>query len=83
MSFGERSQAMPHRGRRAPRKPKELPPPVPDVPRSGSLRHQRDGQWIMTSPGDSLYSLAQFVATEFWNGDTWVKIAEADRESVT
>ena len=48
-------------------KTKELHPP-------GTVRHKAGPHWIVTSPGEPLYSTATMCATEFWTGVEWRSI---------
>jgi len=45
---------------------------------AGAVRHKRDGEWVVTSPGDAMYSTAIMLAVEYWNIDRgeWVLIFE-------
>jgi hypothetical protein len=42
--------------------------------RGGSVRYKRDGQWIITNPGDPLYSAALFSAEEAYTDNGWEPI---------
>jgi hypothetical protein len=42
-----------------------------NITRPGSVRYKRDGEWIVTSPGDPLYSTALFCAEEALTDNGW------------
>lgn len=49
-------------------------------PRIGSLRYKREdnGEWVVVQPNELLFSAATFLATEWFNGDTWESTLLAD-----
>jgi len=40
-------------------------------PRPGAIRYKRDDEWITTNPGDPLYSVSLFCATECLTDNGW------------
>mgnify|MGYP000558966410 CR=1 FL=1 len=50
--------------------------PITDV-KSGSLRwRDGTGRVFVSQPGDRLYSTAQFLATEWFDGQEWIPYGE-------
>lgn len=44
---------------------------VRETHRPGTLRHQNhSGEWVVTSPGNPLYSTATMAATQYWDSTT-------------
>lgn len=39
--------------------------------RPGAIRYKRDDEWITTNPGDPLYSVSLFCATECLTDNGW------------
>lgn len=57
--------------------------PQEKTPRPGAVRH-RDPldkeRWIMTNPGDLMFSTATMFAEEYYSSNGWKRIFEEDDE---
>lgn len=37
-----------------------------------SVRYKKNGEWVIVDPHDRFYSMAVFLAEEYWTGEKWI-----------